>query len=198
MIPFEALEGLAQQYGYIGFFLAAFLSSTIIPFSVEALLFFAIGLGMGAVQTVFLFTVASTLGGLTTYLIGFSGGKILGKKIESGKINRYKKAVDRGGPPMIFLAAFTPLPYELFSLPSGLLRMNIYLFLISTAAGRALRFSLIVLFGRKVLEITHSGNWGLLAVFIVVGLTIIVLSSYFSWKVIKSGEGDTEENGNSS
>ncbi len=182
MIP---LESLAEQYGHLGLFLASFISSTIIPFSVESLLLLAIGLGMRTIEAIGVVVLASTLGGFTTYLIGLSGGKLLGGKINADKVEKYKDTITQGGPPIIFLAAFTPLPYELFSLPAGLLRMNPYAFLISTAAGRALRFTIIGLYGKRIIEIFQAGEWNLLILLTIIGLTIISLLTYISWKTIR-------------
>ena len=190
MIP---LEGLAQQYGYIGLFLATMISSTIIPFSVESLLLLAVGFGMGTPQAIAVVTAASTIGGFTTYLIGFSGGKILGKKLKSEKMERYRGVVNKGGAPMIFAAAFTPIPFELFSLPAGLLGMNPCYFLISSAAGRAFRFALIGIFGQQILNIAKSGNWILVTVLTALGIGIIVFSSYISWRMIDSMKNEKDD-----
>lgn len=170
------LESLAEQFGHLGLFLASLISSTIIPFSVESLLLLAVGLGMRTAEAVGIVTLASTMGGFTTYLIGLSGGKLFGKKIDLARLDKYENLVEGGGAPVIFLAAFTPLPYELFSLPAGFLKMNPYTFLISTALGRALRFLMIGIYGMRVIEIFRAGEWGLLIVLIMIGVIIILLS----------------------
>ncbi|WP_300360175.1 YqaA family protein [Fluviicola sp.] len=69
------------EWGLIGLFGMCFLASTIIPFPSEAsLLFF---LNMGTYSPVSILIVASLgncLGGITNYLLGYYGRKILSKK----------------------------------------------------------------------------------------------------------------------
>lgn len=192
MIP---LEGLAEHYGYIGLFISSLIASTIIPFSAESLLLLAQSLGMKAIESIGIVTLASTFGGLTTYFLGRSGVFLFKKKINGGKIERYKGVVTRGGAPIIFLAAFTPIPYEFFSFSAGFLKMNIYAFLVSTLAGRILRFALVGFYGQRAIKIFRAGEWKTLALLAAVGLAAIIVSTYISWKMIKSKSEEKTDNG---
>lgn len=180
-----SLEMLVQQYGLCGLFLASLISSTIIPFSTEALLLLAISLKMQIIESIGTVVLASTLGGLTTYGLGRVGGIVLRKKIEAMKLEVYKKIVTRSGAPIIFVAAFTPLPYEFFALAAGILRMSPLVFVASTAFGRALRFTVIGIFTKKGFELASIGEWGMATILFLFGLAIVFLSVYVSWRFLK-------------
>lgn len=44
---------------------------------------------------------------------------------------------------VMFTAAFTPIPYKVFVLAAGFFRINIWIFLIASIVGRAMRYTLI-------------------------------------------------------
>jgi membrane protein DedA with SNARE-associated domain len=48
----------------------------------------------------------------------------------------------------IFLAAFTPIPYKVFVLGAGFLKINFFIFLLASTLGRGLRYLLIAYFVR--------------------------------------------------
>jgi membrane protein YqaA with SNARE-associated domain len=180
-----SLEILVEQYGLCGLFLASFISSTILPLSTEALLLLAIGLKMQIIESIGTVVLASTLGGLTTYGLGRVGNIVLRKKIRVTKLEIYKKIVTRSGAPVIFMAAFTPLPYEFFALAAGILRMNPLVFVASTASGRALRFTIIGVFTKKGFELVRIGKWSMATILFSVGLVVVFLLVYISWQFLK-------------
>ncbi|GBC75767.1 hypothetical protein HRbin06_01089 [archaeon HR06] len=56
----------------------------------------------------------------------------------------------------VFISAFSPIPYKVFTILSGITRLNLLGFLIASIIGRGLRFFseaiLIIYMGEKVLE----------------------------------------------
>ncbi|MFC1801973.1 YqaA family protein [Patescibacteria group bacterium] len=60
----------------------------------------------------------------------------------------------------VFLAAFTPIPYKLFTISSGFFNINLLTFFIASLAGRGLRlFSVsyvVKLFGKQIAEYTFK------------------------------------------
>lgn len=130
-------------------------------------------------------TIASAIGGFTTYGIGRAGSILVRRKVKQAKLKVYEKVASRGGAPMIFAASFTPLPYELFAIAAGVLKMSAPIFLVSTLCGQALRFLIIGTFTKKGFEFAQIGEWGIVTVLLLMGLTILLISIYFSWRLLK-------------
>ena len=81
---------------------------------------------------------------------------------------------------ILFLAGFTPLPYKVFTISSGLVGFNLGIFILVSLISRGLRFFIISYltfkFGNlfnKFME-TQGSKW-----FIVIG----ILRSYFSFNI---------------
>ena len=76
----------------------------------------------------------------------------------------------------LFLAGFTPLPFKIFTITSGLINFNIFFFFIICLISRGLRFFIVayfsVKFGKPFVDFLEKkgGIW-----FSVVGIVIIIL-----------------------
>ena len=85
----------------------------------------------------------------------------------------------------LFLAGFTPLPYKVFTITSGFIGFNIYLFILISLISRGLRFFIVsylsVKFGYKfeILLKKEGFKW-----FTIIGiiLVIVFLGLYFYFK----------------
>jgi len=96
-------------------------------------------------------TLASVIGGLVGWLLGY----VIGEEIEElltiipwikdGSFNNVKIAFDEHGILIIFLGAFTPLPFKIISVTSGVFHINIISFFVMSLIGRGLRFFLVSL-----------------------------------------------------
>ena len=132
-------------------------------------------------------TVFSVLGGIFGYLIGHLFIDLAMHVIEfysyENKVLKLKMDLSQGSGMMIwlgtlFLAGFTPLPYKVFTITSGLIAFDIFAFIIISFISRGLRFFLVsfltVKFGEKFVKtIEQKGSiWssviGIIIVFIVV------------------------------
>ncbi|MBR2430348.1 DedA family protein [bacterium] len=105
----------------------------------------------------FICTLASALGGGIGYAIGYWGGrpafKFLFKK-HVDKLDQVEKMYKEYGSFAVFFSAFTPVPYKIFTIGSGILRMNFLKFFTVSLLGRGSRFFLVsivlMLFGETV------------------------------------------------
>lgn len=103
----------------------------------------------------FLTTSASVLGGMFGYWIGFVGGRPFLKKFTKREkikiIQHYYRKYDVWA---VAIAAFTPIPYKLFTISAGVFAINFARFVLASALGRGGRFFaisiLIFLFGPAV------------------------------------------------
>tara|TARA_Y100000768_G_scaffold358403_1_gene314187 strand:- start:18 stop:617 length:600 start_codon:yes stop_codon:yes gene_type:complete len=132
-------------------------------------------------------TVFSVLGGIFGYLIGHLFIDLAMHVIEfysyENKVLKLKMDLSQGSGMMIwlgtlFLAGFTPLPYKVFTITSGLIAFDVFAFIIISFISRGLRFFLVsfltVKFGEKFVKLIEQKGaiWssviGIIIVFIVV------------------------------
>jgi len=98
-------------------------------------------------------TLFSALGGLFGYFIGSFFLDLSMSIIElygyEQKVNDLKNTMSNTGGILLFLAGFTPLPFKVFTITSGIIGFNIFIFLIICLIGRGLRFFLVSFFTAK-------------------------------------------------
>lgn len=93
-------------------------------------------------------TLASAVGGGIGYGIGYWGGRpafrFLFKK-HMDKLDKVEQMYKEYGSFAVFFSAFTPVPYKIFTIGSGILRMNFWKFFSVSLLGRGARFYLVSL-----------------------------------------------------
>ncbi len=147
-------EGLKE----VGLATLAFIESSFFPIPPDFLL---IAMSLSFPQKALLFalicTVFSTLGGAFGYLIGKFGGRPVFYwifKSKSHYLEKVEKLYEKYGNWAVLAAAFTPIPYKVFTIASGIFRMNIIGFLIMSFLGRGARFFIVatclMLFGETI------------------------------------------------
>ncbi len=118
-------------------------------------------------------TIFSALGGVVGYLIGFWGGRPVFNFIFRNKHEQFdnvEKLYNKYGTLAVFFSAFTPIPYKIFTIASGILNMNFPKFLIASFFGRGLRFFIVsivlMLFGETIKEYIE---W------VIIGVTLLII-----------------------
>ena len=122
----------------------------------------------------FICTLASAVGGAIGYGIGRFGGRpvfdFLFKK-QKEKFQNVENLYNKYGMLAVFFSAFTPIPYKIFTIASGILKMNFWQFFFASFVGRGARFFLVsivlMLFGESIKKHLE------LIIFIVTVLIII-------------------------
>ena len=77
---------------------------------------------------------------------------------------------------ILFLAGFTPLPYKVFTLASGLISFNFLIFVLISIISRGLRFFLVSYLSYKFGDLfdkfmnKHGSKW-----FTIVGILIVII-----------------------
>lgn len=98
-------------------------------------------------QLATLTTVASMLGGLLGYAIGYFSFELIEPWLHQlGYWDKYllaKDWFDEWGFWAIFLAGFSPIPYKVFTIAAGSLSMALLPFVIASTIGRGARFFLV-------------------------------------------------------
>ncbi len=112
-----------------------------------------------AIYYAFICTIFSTMGGIVGYLIGLFGGRPVFNFLFRNKHEQFdnvEKLYNKYGVIAVFFSAFTPIPYKIFTIASGILRMNFPQFLVASFFGRGLRFFIVsivlMLFGDTIKE----------------------------------------------
>lgn len=107
----------------------------------------------------FVCTLASVAGGVVAYGIGYFLYDTIGKGIiafygMTAKFDSVKAAYDEWGAWLLVAKGFAPVPYKIMAILSGVLQMNVLVFAIASAGGRAIRFftlaALVWKFGEPV------------------------------------------------
>jgi len=151
------LHWAETPYGPLALFLLALAESSFFPIPPDPLL---IALCLGAIKKSWKFALytsaASVIGGAIGYFIGLNLWPIVDTfffKYIPGFTPEVFKAVmgnfDNYGFLYVFLAGFTPIPYKVFTIASGVFKLNFPLFLLASALSRSLRFFAVAALFRK-------------------------------------------------
>lgn len=130
-------------------------------------------------------TIASVLGGIFGYIIGFYLFDTVGLWI----INTYSleetflkvsQLYETYAFWVVFISAFSPIPYKIFTVGAGVFHINLLMFIIASLIGRGLRFFivsyLVYVFGERfVATIQKYFN----ALTLIVALIIIAILIFF-------------------
>ncbi|WP_457567641.1 YqaA family protein [Desulfurobacterium sp.] len=179
----------AIKYGVAGLALNSFIEAIFFPIPPDVLL---IGLCATNPEKAFFYalvtTIFSTLGGVVGYFVGYKGGKPLAIKFfGEEKVNRIHRLFEAYESMIILTAGFTPLPYKLFTITSGVLFASLPKLILFSIIGRGLRFfseaALFYFYGSQIKGfVEHNLN----AIFTASGALIIVL--FLAYRRIKRGK----------
>ena len=121
-------------------------------------------------------SIASILGGLVGYYIGLFGGRPVFNwffRKHPEQFEEVEKLYNKYGAIAVFFAGFTPIPYKVFTIASGVLKMNVWQFTLASFFGRAGRFFLVsvvlMLFGEMIKQYIE----------LVVALVSVVIILFF-------------------
>ncbi|MEM0029947.1 MAG: YqaA family protein [Candidatus Nitrosocaldus sp.] len=143
--------------GDAGLFILAFLESSVFPVPPDVLLI-ALALVNPALALYYatIATIGSVLGGVAGYYIGLKGGRRVAKRIFSERmLARADEYFKEYGVWAVLIAAFSPIPYKVFTIASGIFRLSLKGFIVASIIGRGARFYaeavLIMLWGEQML-----------------------------------------------
>ena len=131
-------------------------------------------------------TIFSVLGGMLGYLIGAFffefGAHIMSFYGYEDKLSKIKEnLVNSNGfyawLGVLFLAGFTPLPYKVFTIASGLIGFNFLIFVLISLISRGLRFFIVSYLSYRFGDLfneymdKHGSKW-----FTIIGILIVIIS----------------------
>ena len=179
---YNAKKPLAEKI--LGF--VSLIESIIFPIPVDP---FLAGLTLAAPRKAFKFGLFCTIGSVIGGVIGWLLGYFIGPSIENILLNipwfteekfmAVKSAYNENGMLIIFLGAFTPLPYKIITITSGMAGINVIGFVLMSLVGRGIRFYIVAyftkIFGMPALLFFQKH---LLLSSSILGIAIIVFSIY--------------------
>jgi len=138
-------------------------------------------------------SVGSVLGGGLGYAIGLYGGRpLLYRFFNESKINAVERLYDRFNAWATGIAGLTPIPYKVFTIAGGALKINFKIFMLASLASRCLRFMtegvLLYFFGEPIKDFLYTQfNW--------LSIAFVVLLVGGFWLVQHLGKRHTRTEG---
>ncbi len=184
---FQGLMDWTNQYltplGPLGLFLVAFIESSFFPIPPDIILIALVLIQPE--QWIFLAavcTAGSVIGALFGYFIGVKGGRpILHKLAGKRRTDKVENYYTKYGDWAIAIAAFTPVPYKIFTISSGVFKYSwIRMSLISIPARGARFFAfagVVAVYGK---EIVGFLDWFLGPVTLIA--LAIIIAAYIAYK----------------
>ena len=138
-------------------------------------------------------TIFSVLGGIFGYVIGAYFFDFAMYIVEfynyEDKVVDIKDALSQGSGfytwlAILFLAGFTPLPYKVFTIASGLISFNLFVFILISLISRGLRFFIISYLSSKFADSfndymnKYGQKW-----FSITGIAIVIIAFIFYFLV---------------
>ena len=162
------------------------IESIIFPIPVDP---FLAGLTLAVPQKALKFALLCTIGSVIGGVIGWMLGYFIGSSVENillnipwfteEKFDAVKLAYNQNGMLIIFLGAFTPLPYKIITVTSGIAGINIIGFIFMSIVGRGIRFFLVAyltkIFGKPALLLLQKH---FLLSSSILGIAIVIFSIY--------------------
>ena len=179
---YNAKKPLAEKV--LGF--VSLIESIIFPIPVDP---FLAGLTLAAPKKAFKFALFCTIGSVIGGVVGWLLGYFIGPSIENILLNipwfteekfmSVKSAYNENGMLIIFLGAFTPLPYKIITITSGMAGINVIGFVLMSLIGRGVRFFIVAyltkIFGMPALLFIQKH---ILISSSILGIAIILFSIY--------------------
>ena len=167
----------------------AFIESSFFPIPPDAMIIpMVISKRKEFIKIALIATIFSVLGALFGYYIGYSLDEVTSKIFdiygyEYSDSFKEKFTTDKGffawlG--ILVTAGFTPVPFKLLTISSGIIHFNLISFIFICIATRGLRFFLVAYltykFGQKIGPFLdkHGTKWSLIIVSVIILITLII------------------------
>ncbi|MCD8894755.1 DedA family protein [Mammaliicoccus sciuri] len=185
------------HYGYIGVFILVFLEYVIHPFPSEIILTFAGFMTSQSELNIIIVCLLTILGAVLGALLLYSIGALIGEErlytfihkrgkyigIKTQDLDKTIQWLDKYGHWAIFLGRFIPIVRTLISLPAGITKMNLPVFILLTAIGTGMWNIFLIMLGKML-----GNHWHQILVYVgmyskvfIVIIAIAVLYVLYLW-----------------
>ena len=148
------------KYASWALFFIAFAESSFFPVPPDVLLIpMVIAERKKWFQIALICSIGSVLGALLGYFIGYQFYELIGQKIVDlynlqGAVDIVSTKYHEHAFLAIFTAAFTPIPFKVFTIVAGLVKISLMSLIVASAIGRSARFFMVAIliriFGEKI------------------------------------------------
>ncbi|MFT7507787.1 MAG: membrane protein YqaA with SNARE-associated domain [Acidimicrobiales bacterium] len=131
--------------------------------------------------------IASIMGGIVAYILGFLFFETLGIKIIEfyslqGTFESISQNLDKSGFAFVLVGAFTPIPYKIVAIASGVLHISFVTFVVASTFGRVLRLGLVGVatqaVGPRALPVVRRN------LYTIAAIAGILLLGYIAWQLL--------------
>lgn len=196
----ESLIVHFSSLGLTGLILVSFLEASVFPIPPDV---FLIPIVLVDPSNALLYGLSSTFssaaGAFLGYYIGLKLGRPIAEKLlKPSQIDKAEKIYRQYGLLGVAIAAFSPIPFKVFTITSGVLKLGrLPLFFIVCLLGRGARLVpeaiLVGLWGREAVRIVEEN----LTFFSIIGVIILVLT-YLGYRYLATRRRVEPSQGNSS
>ena len=136
---------MASPNAPLWLFVVAFIESSVFPIPPDVLL---IGMGVANPHLSFLYaticTVGSVMGGMLGYCIGYYGGRPIAIKLfKEQRVLAAERIYQKYDIWAVAIAGFTPVPYKVFTILTGVMEAKFWRFVVVSALSRGARFFMV-------------------------------------------------------
>jgi membrane protein DedA with SNARE-associated domain len=117
------------------------------------------------------FGLGAAVGQLTSYMVGYVGSMVVGKK-QKHSLGAMLKIFERYGMAAVFIFALTPLPDSLLFVPLGLVHYSLWKIFAATVAGKIVMSLIITHFGGLIGQVAESWVFGVITTVLLVLVVI--------------------------
>ncbi len=126
---------------------------------------------------------ASVAGAVVSHWLGTRLGRpLLLRMFSEDRVGYVESMFQRYGVWATLVAAFTPIPYKVFAIAAGAMRMDLKGFVLASAIGRGVRFvalgALVMVFGEPIADLVGSNFEA-----ITLGIAALALATAVGWLV---------------
>ncbi|WP_187119726.1 YqaA family protein [Numidum massiliense] len=182
-----ALADFFLQYGVWGLIIVSFIESSFFPVIPDVLLIpLALANRELALWYGVLTTASSVLGAVFGWWIGKRAGRpLMNKFFSADKIEKVEQYFQKYGGAALAIAGFTPIPYKVFTIASGMSKVKLNDLIWWSLLGRGARFMLeavaILAFGQYAVKLIDE-YLGVVSI----ALVVAIILAYVGYRVYKA------------
>lgn len=183
------LSWAQTPYGVPALFVLAVAESSFFPIPPDVLLIaLALAIPSKAFRYALWCTIGSVIGGVIGYYLGFAlWGSVepllIPAVFTAEKFEEVTAIYDEYGIPFVFVAAFTPIPYKVFTVAGGVAEINLPAFIATSFVGRGARFFLVAAVIRRYGDLAKDLIDRYFNLF-TVAFTVLLIGAFLLLKVV--------------
>ncbi len=141
------VQAFVEAYGLGGAFVIAVFESFIFPVPTATFIAPFTALGVDPFIITVVATAGSLIGAVADYLLGARLGRPAAERLFKKHIPRVEGWYDRWGVWAVLIAAFSPIPFKVFTWTSGIFELDFRKFMLAAAIGRIAQFAIAAYVG---------------------------------------------------